>query len=177
MDRIWWGLTACVVSCGLFSVLYRFIIIIVVERVLNPSRDPSSHLLCAPTDRRASGTRVCRHCAFTITVRGCSVRRHGPVSLLLFLCRVGYMCHAIFRCGVLSGCVRYSGHRFGVCWPHPSRFVLCLQRPGPRTCPLSDCAQSMFGFGCGGVIGPLLTAPVRASVRGYRSLTSCSQVA
>ena len=55
MGRIWWGFTACVMSCGLFLVLYRFIIIIVVERVPNPARAPSSHLLCAPTDRRVFG--------------------------------------------------------------------------------------------------------------------------
>jgi hypothetical protein len=56
LDRVWWGFTACVVSCGSFSVLYRFIvIIIVVERVPSPYQAPSPHLLLASTDRRVLG--------------------------------------------------------------------------------------------------------------------------
>ena len=43
LDRVRWGFNTRVVSCGLVSILYRFIIITVVERVPNPSRDPSSH--------------------------------------------------------------------------------------------------------------------------------------
>ena len=57
MDRVWWGFTACVVSCGLALILYRFIIIIVVERVLNPARDPSSHLKCCARPLAAASLR------------------------------------------------------------------------------------------------------------------------
>ena len=82
MDRVRWGFSARVVSCGLASTLYRFIIITVVERVPNPAREPSPYLLCAHTMCCVLGACVCRQRAYTVTVRGRNVRWHGPVSLL-----------------------------------------------------------------------------------------------
>ena len=118
MDRVRWGFNTRVVSCGLVSILYRFIIITVVERVPNPAREPSPYLLCAPTGRRVLGAWVCRQCAYTVTARGCS---------------------AIFGCGVLGGCVR-CGYRCCVCLPRLSRSMLFLRRIRPHIRSFPDCA-------------------------------------
>ena len=146
MDRVRWGFNTRVVSCGLVSILYRFIIITVVERVPNPAREPSPYLLCAPTGRCVLGAWVCRQCAYTVTVRGCNVRWRGTVfPLLLCTSRVCYISD-----------VRVRG---------PCVFTITVRgrsarlRGPPSSSLLPVCARVTFGFGCGRVIGPFPTSP------------------
>jgi hypothetical protein len=156
-----WGFSTRVVSCGLASNLYRFTIVTVVERVPNPTREPSPYLLCAHTVRCVLGAWVCRQCAYTVTGRGCSVRRHGPVSLLpLRASSVRHIPDAWVRgsCAFMIT-VRGRGARLhGPSSLSPSRPMLFLRRIRPHIRSFPDCVQATFGFGRGRVIGSLLTS-------------------
>ena len=161
-------LTVCGTSCGSLLVTYRFVIVWwVAEFGPIPNKVPSSHLSCAHTGRRVPEAQVRRHRVLAVNIKGVSVHWHGSMFLLLPVFLDRPVCHMMFGCSEVGGCVMCDGRRSGVRMPRLSHATLFLQylRPYPHLSP--DCAQQVFGFSRGGVIDPLLATSVCAWVGGH----------